>query len=71
MHTKSEKTGRNLPSATVAERYGITRRTLARWMVDPKMGFPQSITLNGRHYFVEAEIEAYERGLAAARGRAA
>ncbi len=61
MNYRPEPTGRKLTSTAVCERYGITRRTLGRWMVDPEMGFPAPITFNNRHYFDEAQIGEFER----------
>ena len=50
-----------LPSTKVYERYGISRRTLSRWMADPYLGFPAPLTINNRHYFEECALEAWER----------
>jgi predicted DNA-binding transcriptional regulator AlpA len=58
-----------LPSKKVWERYGMTDRTLDRWVADPAMGFPQPLLINKRRYFSEAELVAWERRRAA--GRAA
>ncbi len=71
MSEHAKITGKKLPAAAVCDRYGITRRTLGRWMVDPEMGFPASLTLNNRHYFDGDELLEYERRAVAARGKAA
>ena len=60
-----------LNSSTLCVRYSISRRTLARWLVDPPKGFPKSLLLNGRHLWREDEIEAWERTLAASCAKAA
>ena len=67
----SETTGRKLPSSAVCARYGINRRTLGRWMVDPNMGFPSPMTINGKHYFDEAKLEEFERLSVSKLGKAA
>ena len=61
MDTQTARTTRKLPSNEILNRYGITRRTLGRWMADPDLGFPKPLTLNGRHYFDLAEVESYEK----------
>ena len=65
MEPTTSSANRKLPSKEVLRRYGITRRTLSRWMDKAELGFPKPLTLNGRHYFDLAEIEAYERRAAA------
>jgi hypothetical protein len=57
---RTEVTGKKLPSAAVCERYGITRRTLGRWMIDPELGFPKPTEINGRLYHNEALLDAWE-----------
>lgn len=52
---------KRLPSTIVCERYGFTRRTLDRWMRDPKLGFPSPLTINGRHYFELEALQEWER----------
>jgi predicted DNA-binding transcriptional regulator AlpA len=34
----------------------VSQMTLWRWRNDPEMNFPKSIEINGRHYYVRAEI---------------
>ncbi len=63
--------GKRLPSTAVCERYGINRRTLGRWMLDPDMGFPTPATLNSRHYFSEAELDDFDRRAVLKLGKAA
>jgi predicted DNA-binding transcriptional regulator AlpA len=56
----SNHTCRKLPSKAVVKRYEIDRRTLGRWMADERLGFPKPVTINGRHYFDEAELDAFD-----------
>jgi predicted DNA-binding transcriptional regulator AlpA len=52
----------NLLSArTVRERYGVTGRTLDRWLVRASLAFPQPLRINGRKYWFETELTAWER----------
>jgi MerR HTH family regulatory protein len=50
-----------LPRRLVSERYGVNPRTVVRWEKDPGLGFPQPITINGRAYFSETELTAFDR----------
>jgi hypothetical protein len=56
---------RFLGSGALCARYGVSRRTLARWIVDPPSGFPASIVLRGRHLWRLDELEAWERSMIA------
>jgi hypothetical protein len=49
-----------LPDRKVAKRYGVCRRTLFRWDRNPKLGFPTPLTINGRKYRREAELDAFD-----------
>jgi len=69
--SNTESGRRRLSTSAVAERFGVTRRTVGRWLTDPAMEFPAPLTLNGRHYFDEVDLETYERRVVALRGRAA
>jgi predicted DNA-binding transcriptional regulator AlpA len=57
-----------LPTKKVWERYGVTDRTIDRWLNDPAMDFPRPLKINGRRYFNELQLIAWERRRA---GRAA
>lgn len=48
-----------VPAVRVAERIGVTRRTLSRWLSDPGLKFPQPISINGRLYVWEVELNAW------------
>ena len=54
-----------LSARKVWERYDIVDRTLDRWVADPKIAFPQPLTINRRRYFAETELVAWERRRAA------
>ena len=71
MITPSQVVGKKLTSNALCERYGITRRTLGRWMTDPNMGLPEPLTINFRLYFEELEIVQWERSRAASNLKAA
>jgi predicted DNA-binding transcriptional regulator AlpA len=57
----SNSNDRNLTVRQVRERYQICSRTVARWIRDPDLSFPQPLVINGRHYFPEAALIAWER----------
>jgi len=50
-----------LPKPVVARRYGVTTRTVDRWRLDEKLGFPPSIEINGRHYWREDGLVEFDR----------
>jgi hypothetical protein len=58
-------TGRKLPTRLVCERYGVSSRTVARWGADPN--FPKPILINGRKYYEEDLLTAYDRAQAVGR----
>jgi hypothetical protein len=49
-----------LPDRKVAERYGVNCRTLFRWDRNPSLGFPAPVTINGRKYRREDELESFD-----------
>jgi hypothetical protein len=49
-----------IPDRLVAERYGRTTKTIARWADDPEMGFPQVIRLRNRRYRDAAALDAWD-----------
>lgn len=53
-----------LPSKAVIARFGISRRTLDRWLRDNVLNFPRPLVINHRLYFALAEIEAWETACA-------
>jgi predicted DNA-binding transcriptional regulator AlpA len=62
-HTAPEKAGEVvwLPSSTVTAKFGITRRTLDRWMRRDALDFPKPMVVNGRLYFLQDEIATWQR----------
>ena len=49
-----------VPFNAVAEDLATSGKTLARWMLDPKMKLPTPIVIASRRYFRRAEIEAWK-----------
>jgi len=62
---QANSTGKRSPSGAVRDRYGVCDRTIKRWRDSPKMGFPQPISINGRDYYSDDELDAFDRDLAA------
>lgn len=54
------QSNRCLPAVVVCDRFGITERTLHRWLRDPRLEFPRPILINTRRYFREEEIASWE-----------
>jgi predicted DNA-binding transcriptional regulator AlpA len=62
-------TGRKIGIRELTKRYGVSARTIDRWLADPDLGFPKPcIVINGRRYWDLGEIEQWERAHAV-RGR--
>ena len=66
MTTSHTEPGGYLAAKRVQERYDITDRTLDRWLNNPEMDFPRPMVVNGRRYFRETELVAWERKRATA-----
>ena len=49
-----------VPAPKLAAHFGITRRTLARWLCDETLNFPKATVLNHRLYFRLREIEVWK-----------
>lgn len=45
----------------VSQRYGVTPRTIHRWIARDKLAFPRPIYINTRRYWFVAELAAWER----------
>jgi hypothetical protein len=58
-------TGRKLPTRAVCARYDVVDRTLARWLRKPELGFPRPTSINGRLYFDEGQLDAWDHAMAA------
>jgi predicted DNA-binding transcriptional regulator AlpA len=52
--------GSLVPARKVQERYGISGRTLDRWLAQPDLRFPKPILINRRRYFRESELSEFE-----------
>jgi len=50
-----------LPASSVWTRYGVSNRTIDRWLACPKLAFPRPIVINRRRYWDEAELNDWER----------
>ena len=48
-----------IPAVRAAERIGITRRSLARWLKIESLNFPEPLTINGRLYIREVEFNSW------------
>lgn len=59
MHVRSSS-DELLPAARVRQRYSVSDMSLWRWPRDPDLGFPQPIYINGRRYWREADLVAFE-----------
>lgn len=57
--------GLRLPAPKVCKRFGVTGRTLDRWLANEDLKFPRPLVINKRRYFDETEIIAWERARAA------
>ncbi|NEI02400.1 DNA-binding protein [Rhizobium leguminosarum] len=57
----STHSNRILPARNVWQRYGVTDRTIDRWLFQPGLGFPRPIVINRRRYWNECDLIAWER----------
>lgn len=64
-------TERLLPGRQVWSRYGITDRTLARWLENEELQFPRPLVVNGRRYWRLGDLECWERARPAGNAKAA
>jgi predicted DNA-binding transcriptional regulator AlpA len=60
MEYPSMSQSNRLPTVQVAKRFGVSLRTIERWLDSETLNFPRPITINRRRYWVEAEIAAWE-----------
>jgi hypothetical protein len=49
-----------LPASKVRLRYGVSFRTLDRWVADQALGFPRPVVISNRRYFRVADLEEFE-----------
>jgi hypothetical protein len=53
---------RRLPAIAVAKRYGVTVRTVDRWVEDPDVSFPPpDVIINNRRYWTLPTLRAWDR----------
>jgi predicted DNA-binding transcriptional regulator AlpA len=50
-----------LRKRAMAERYGVTTKTIDRWVADPRLRFPAPIRINVTPIWDLAEVERWER----------
>jgi predicted DNA-binding transcriptional regulator AlpA len=55
--TRSKK---KLPTRAVMSRYGVSDRTVDRWVADPCLNFPKPIRINRRRYWDEDALDAFD-----------
>jgi cytochrome P450 len=60
-----EDLSKRLPARVVCERFGVTCRTLDRWLANEELAFPRPLVINKRRYFEEVELITWERRRAA------
>jgi predicted DNA-binding transcriptional regulator AlpA len=53
-----------VPATELAAELGISRRTLARWLLDVALGFPRPKIVNHRLYFERSSVEAWKTATA-------
>jgi hypothetical protein len=58
-----------LPQRHVAERYGVSTRTIIRWEQDPRLAFPPVVVIRKRRYYDAAALDRWDANRSA--GRAA
>lgn len=59
-----EDLSNRLPARVVCERFGVTTRTLGRWLADQELNFPRPLVINNRRYFDEIQLISWERARA-------
>ena len=53
-----------IPAPQLAAELGVSRRTLARWLLDAALAFPRPRCVNHRLYFERSSIEAWKTAAA-------
>jgi predicted DNA-binding transcriptional regulator AlpA len=53
-----------VPAPELAAELGVSRRTLARWLLDLALEFPRPKTVNHRLYFERSSVEAWKTATA-------
>jgi|SRR5271166_1784692 len=60
VHGTAERLDRRLNIGQVAEREGVTTRTIARRLANPDSGFPKPERINQRYYWWLTALEQYD-----------
>jgi len=55
-----ETTETHLPTRLVQRRYGVSDRTLDRWLKKDGLSFPAPLVINGRRYWRLSDLQAWE-----------
>jgi predicted DNA-binding transcriptional regulator AlpA len=53
-----------IPASDLATELGISRRTLARWLLDVALGFPPPKIVNHRLYFERSAVDQWKTAAA-------
>ena len=51
---------RFLSAKQLRERYGVSDMTLWRWIRHHELNFPQPVYINGRRFWAEAGVDAFD-----------
>jgi hypothetical protein len=62
----TESTGHRIPTRNVAQRYGVSTRSVERWAADSRLKFPKPLVINRLKYWLEDDLVEWERNRAAA-----
>ncbi len=54
------KAARYEPATETAKHFGVSRKTLGKWLKDKALGFPPGIIINGHVYIDISKREAWE-----------
>jgi predicted DNA-binding transcriptional regulator AlpA len=49
-----------IPKPALAREFGVSSRTVSRWMADPSLSFPRPIRLRNRLYFARLALEEWK-----------
>ena len=49
-----------LTGPQIQARYGVTKMTIHRWLVDARLGFPRPLKINQRNYWLESEVDEWD-----------
>jgi len=50
-----------ISAPSIAERFDVSDKTIARWERNAELGFPRATLINKRKFFRLDEVEAWER----------